>query len=153
ECQVGEFTGLRYRKSHIDFVALVGSALLLGGIKRWLERDVELEPVFLRIVNTPGYTHGHNLRFLSHSGVLRPDLQRTLHSLASPVLSAARKAKPCSAIVRAPRVNGRPGGPSFTGNSWKSTSRKCFNSSAEPDIHNGGLPRAYALGCVRVFDP
>ena len=60
ESHVGEFAGFRDGKSNLHRVAAFHVTLLVSGIKRRLERDVEVETLFFRIVNTTRDSKGHN---------------------------------------------------------------------------------------------
>jgi hypothetical protein len=56
---VGEFSGFRDRYGNFHGVAAFNVAIIIRGIERGLERDVVVEPLFLRIVNTTRDSKGH----------------------------------------------------------------------------------------------
>ena len=59
ESHISEFSGLGDGNGDVHGVAAFNITLVVSGIKRRLERDVEVETVFLRIVNATRHSKGH----------------------------------------------------------------------------------------------
>jgi hypothetical protein len=59
ESHISEFTGFRDGNGHVHGVAAFHVTLVIGGIKRGLERDVIVETLFFRVVNATRDSKGH----------------------------------------------------------------------------------------------
>jgi hypothetical protein len=80
--QVGEFSGFRDRNGNFHGVAAFHVAVVICGVKRGLKRDVIVETLFLRIVNTTRDSKGHkgNGIFITLWAV-RPLMDSDMHEL------------------------------------------------------------------------